>query len=314
MKILAIIAVFIVFANGGGADEIKTSANDRVLIEAVYRLRIDDVKKLLKDGANPNARFGDHDADTVFQDPWDLGWPMAYPKWTALLALSEASEWPPPPRKIENTAEDFEFRLQEAAKVPEKELEKRREIKVQIGKLLIQAGADVNVDDGYGATPLYNSAAGKSDLLLLLVEHGARVISKTGVYIDGPGDETPMHLAIHSPDNLAILIHEGAALNATDSEGNTALHRAVQADELASVKLLLDAGVDQTIKNKIGKLACELCNTHEWASVKELAISRLFSKKQEGEQAGADQPASQPGDKPPVKDQPSSQPSNEGSR
>lgn len=280
MKILAITAPILVFACIVLADETKSTASDRMLIEAVYRLKIDDVKKLLKEGANPNARYGDHDADSVFQDPWDLGYPMAYPRWTALLALSTASEWPPPPRKIENTEEDFEFRLKEAAKVPEKELEKRREIEVEIGKLLIAAGADVNVDDGHGATPLYNSAAGKSDLMLLLVEHGARVNSKTGIYIDGPGDKTPLHLAIHSPDNLAILIHEGAELNAVDTDGNTALHLGVQADKLASVKLLLEAGADRNIKNKKGKIASELCNTHEWASVKERAISRLFTKNQ----------------------------------
>ena len=151
---------------------------------------------------------------------------------------------------------------------------------MELGKLLIEAGANVNVDDGHGATPLYNSAAEKSDLMLLLVEHGACVNSKTGVYIDGPADQTPLHMAIHSPGNLAILIHEGARLNATDTEGNTALHCAVRADELASVKLLLDAGTDQTIKNKDDKLAKDLCNSNKWASVVKLAISRLFTKKQ----------------------------------
>lgn len=280
MKNLAIIISSLVFASIATADNIESTPQDRTLIEAVFRLKIDDVKELLKDGANPNARYGNHDADSVFQDPWDLGYPMAYPKWTALLALSVASEWPPPPRKIENTEEDFEFRLREAAKVPAKELEKRREIKVEVGKLLIKAGANVNVDDGRGATPLYNSAAGKSDLLLLLVEHGARVNSKTGIYIDGPGDKTPLHLAIHSPNNLAILIHEGAELNAIDTAENTALHRAVQADELASVKLLLEAGADRNIKNKEVKSPSDLCNTHEWATVKEQAISRLFTKKE----------------------------------
>ena len=101
--------------------------------------------------------------------------------------------------------------------------------------------------------------------------------SKTGIYIDGPGDKTPLHLAVHSPDNLATL-HEGAALDAVDTRGNTALHCAVSADELASVKLLLDAGANRTVKNKDGKVASDLCNTHKWASVKELAISRLFTK------------------------------------
>ena len=43
-------------------------------------------------------------------------------------------------------------------------------------------------------------------------------------------------------------------------------------------EMLLEAGADRNIKNKNGKIASELCNTHEWASVKERAISRLFTK------------------------------------
>lgn len=280
MKPYSLFFLFLMLPLVGIAEEKKSTSKERELIEAVYRLRMEDIKRLLAEGANVNLRYGDYQADEIFRDPWDLGYPMAYPRWTPLLALSEASDWPPPPRKIENTTEDFEYRLQEAAKVPEKELEKRRELKLKIGKLLIEAGADVNVDDGHGATPLYNTAAEKSGLMLLLVQHGARVNSKTGVYIDGPSDKTPLHLAIHSPDNLATLIHEGAAINAVDTSGNTALHDAVQADQPASVKMLLDAGADRTIRNREGKLAVDLCNTREWATMKELTISRLFTEKQ----------------------------------
>ena len=279
MKTPAVALLLLILPLIGYADEKSSTAKARELIEAVYRLRVKDVERLLSEGTDVNMRYGEQRADETFRDPWDLGYPMAYPGWTPLLALSAASEWPAPPRKIENTEEDFQFRLQEAAKVPEKELDKRRELKLQIGKILIKAGADVNVDDGYGATPLYNSAADKSGLLLLFVQHGARVNSKTGVYIDGPGDTSPLHLAIHSPDNLATLIHEGAALDVADTDGNTALHDAVRAGKLASVKLLLDAGADRTVKNKDGKVAADLCKTHERATVKEVAISRLFTKK-----------------------------------
>lgn len=278
MKLSILILFALVLPLLGEREEKASTAKERELIEAAYRLRVKDVQRLIAEGADVNVRYGKHEADEKFQDPWDLGYPMAYSNWTPLLALSQASIWPPPPRKIENTEEDFEFRLKEAAKVPEKELEERRELKLQIGKILIDAGANVNVDDGVGATPLYNCAAGESGLLLLLVQHSAQVNSTTGIYIDGPGNKTPLHLAIHSIDNLAALIHEGASLDAVDTNGNTALHRAVQADKLAAVKMLLDAGANRTIKNKDGKMAVDLCNTHEWASVIEVAISRLFAQ------------------------------------
>ncbi len=111
MKIPAVALLLLVIPLAGFAEEKKSTAKERELIEAVYRLRVKDVERLLAEGADVNVRYGKHEADDLFQDPWDLGYPMAYPIWTPLLALSAASVWPPPPRKIENTEEDFEFRL-----------------------------------------------------------------------------------------------------------------------------------------------------------------------------------------------------------
>jgi ankyrin repeat protein len=46
---------------------------------------------------------------------------------------------------------------------------------VDVARLLVERGADVNAKDGHGFTPLALAANSKSDLLmLLLLEHGAR--------------------------------------------------------------------------------------------------------------------------------------------
>src|SRR5262245_23968440 len=73
------------------------------LIVACHRLDVEGVVAALRDGADVNCRFGDGDAK-VFQDPWSLGWPMAAKKWTPLIALASASDYPDPPRKVENTS------------------------------------------------------------------------------------------------------------------------------------------------------------------------------------------------------------------
>jgi len=106
------------------------------------------------------------------------------------------------------------------------------------------------VHDGYGATALYTSASGASELALLLIEKGANVNTRTGVYIDGPGNKTPLQMAVGNPNILAALINAGANLDDQDSNGATALHRAVMAESIASVKLLLDAGANPELRDK----------------------------------------------------------------
>ena len=46
--------------------------------------------------------------------------------------------------------------------------------KLNIAKLLLKHGADVNIKDGYGLTPLYNACYYNNiELIKLLLEHGA---------------------------------------------------------------------------------------------------------------------------------------------
>src|SRR5437899_564525 len=73
---------------------------DQRLIVACHRLDVDGVVAALRDGANVNARFGEGDV-MLFQDPWSLGWPMAAAKWTPLIAVASASDYPDPPRRVQ---------------------------------------------------------------------------------------------------------------------------------------------------------------------------------------------------------------------
>lgn len=119
---------------------------------------------------------------------------------------------------------------------------------------MIAAKADLDLDDGVGATALYESIYnGFDDLSLLLIASDAKLDTKTGIYIDGAGDITPLHRATKSPRVLAAMLKRSASVNVKDTTGSTALHWAALASNEASVKLLLEAGADANAKDDEGR-------------------------------------------------------------
>lgn len=89
---------------------------------------------------------------------------------------------------------------------------------------LLEAGANVNVQDGNGWT-------------LLMVEAMTGAVYET----------------------IEILITYGAELDLQNSEGNTALHIAAEFNSARAAEILATAGADPHIKNKAGKDAMDSC-------------------------------------------------------
>ena len=117
---------------------------------------------------------------------------------------------------------------------------------------LLDAGADVNAKNAFDATALM-LAADSFPLVKLLVEHGADVNARS------KAGHTPLELAAaHAGgiDAVKLLLAKGAALaGPPDSQGMTPLAMASQANETATVKLLIEHDAKAAIAGPAGPMA-----------------------------------------------------------
>jgi len=104
---------------------------------------------------------------------------------------------------------------------------------LDIVKLLVKAGANIEKSNDSGETPLYNAAIhGNIEIVKFLIESGANINT-----VDGISNYTPLHVAIFCPGydldinayknyfNIAtLLIKSGANLNVESSQHRTPLH------------------------------------------------------------------------------------------
>lgn len=125
-------------------------------------------------------------------------------------------------------------------------------------KLLIDRGADINILDNNNRTPLFE--VDDPDIAIFLIDRGASINLKD------KDSFTPLHLWVNQPKVAKHLLVAGANPNAQLSrggtlsrgglykKGNSTLHCV---NNLESAKILIEHGVDITIKNKYGLLAEE---------------------------------------------------------
>ncbi|XP_048250880.1 serine/threonine-protein phosphatase 6 regulatory ankyrin repeat subunit C-like [Haliotis rufescens] len=137
----------------------------------------------------------------------------------------------------------------------------------RVTEQLIAAGADVNVQDKDGNTPLMMAVKTERNISPLLTA-GANVNSKNGLgktALHLVSDHMYEHALINErQSNTEQLIAAGADVSAQDEDGNTPLHICVKNNDYRSVKALL--GVlpsDVNIRNRNGKSALDLAEEAE---------------------------------------------------
>lgn len=108
-------------------------------------------------------------------------------------------------------------------------------------KAAIEAGADVNIRDSGGITPLMLAAKG-----------------------DRPNEKSPE--ATDHPNVVRLLLENGANVNATTDSGFQALFWAARYGHAEAAKVLLESGADVNAKDKDGMTAMKWATTNRSVS------------------------------------------------
>lgn len=135
---------------------------------------------------------------------------------------------------------------------------------------LLEAGADANVTDNDGRTPLLNAAwNGRTQAIRLLLSFGAK---ETLNVCDATEHITPLHAAViacrdfrnpASVDNISLLLAAGADVNRPDSDGWTPLHSCACYNLLSPAQLLLGTGANPHLQDKQGLRPDELARQYQ---------------------------------------------------
>jgi ankyrin repeat protein len=117
-------------------------------------------------------------------------------------------------------------------------------VNMELVKLLIDKGIDMEARNLYGATSLFVCCTkGHYDALVILLENGASVNAKNY------GNRSPLHTAVfmRNYNCVKVLLDHGADINAVCDFGKTVLHAAFEgtsSPDVEMIKLLLSRGVD----------------------------------------------------------------------
>ncbi len=124
----------------------------------------------------------------------------------------------------------------------------------EIMEVLIEAGADLDAQNDYGETPLMLASSGAPEAFELLIDAGADV-----TLADSLGS-TPLHVVAGAGDKdlVKMLLDAGAYVNTEDNEGKTPLHEAAYFqgyyhENLGTVKYLIEMGANVEAKNAYGE-------------------------------------------------------------
>ncbi len=166
-------------------------------------------------------------------------------------------------------AEDLRELIQEAPNINAQDAEGhtplhmlcyRETCEYAVMKMLLAAGADVNMANKAGRTPLF--VCSNPQCVKLLLDAGADVLHR-----DAEGC-TALHflprLKRAVPDTVLLILSRRFPINLPDGLGNTPLHTAAEHGCKETVEILLQAGADPGILNLVGKSPADLAreNAH----------------------------------------------------
>ncbi|VVB10682.1 unnamed protein product [Arabis nemorensis] len=131
--------------------------------------------------------------------------------------------------------------------------------------LLLENGADPNIRDSEGNVPLWEAIIGRhEEISKLLSENGATL------NFDIVGHLSCLAVEQNSLDALKDIVKYGGDISLPDSNGTTALHRAVSEGNMEIVKFLLEQGADMDMPDVYGWTARALAEHQGHEDIKAL--------------------------------------------
>ena len=278
-------------------ERVQQAKKNKSLFQAVKNADIEQVKLLIAEGADIDARWG----DTTTQEQREKAKaedPNTTPLYFAVDANNmdlvkllveagadvNAGSWPPLCRAVEkNNTAIAEYLIDHGANVNYPKdwgpLQQAPYVSnnIEMVKLLLARGADINA----GPWPALDISIwnGRKDVFDLLIQRGADVNAK-----DKWG-WTPLCHAVDNDDldSLKSLIAHGAIVDTKCSGGETALMSASAAGRTQAVKLLLEAGANISAKDDRGQTALHRmlnvrhCNFQKYKPSKDI-VELLLAK------------------------------------
>ncbi|CAN7070071.1 unnamed protein product [Brassica oleracea var. botrytis] len=135
--------------------------------------------------------------------------------------------------------------------------------------LLLEHGADPNIKDSEGSVPLWEAIFGRhEEISKLLWDNGAKLSPDTVSHFSCLGVEH------NSLDTLKDIVKYGGDTSLPDSNGTTALHRAVSEGNMEIVEFLLEQGADMDMPDVYGWTARGLAEHQGHEDIKALFHSQ----------------------------------------
>ena len=128
---------------------------------------------------------------------------------------------------------------------------------------LLERGADPNVRNWRGETPLHRAAIRNPDLDV------SRTLIGAGADPNAQDEKgaTPLHCAAHNPSTgrAELLIEAGADVGARDNSGATPLHHAAESGHEAMIVRLVEAGADPNARDQAGRTPLRIAVEKGWS-------------------------------------------------
>ena len=128
---------------------------------------------------------------------------------------------------------------------------------------LLERGADPNVRNFRGETPLHRAAIRNPDLDV------SRTLIGAGADPNAQDEKgaTPLHSAAHNPSTgrADLLIEAGADVGARDNSGATPLHHAAESGHAAMIVRLVEAGADPNARDQAGRTPLRIAVEKGWS-------------------------------------------------